>query len=206
MDHHDASRALWPLDAETEMSYQGRDAVVLGLGQTGLSLARYLTRHRARVRVADTRASPPNAAALAATLPGVRLETGPFSASTFDGADLIAISPGVPKDQPSIRAAVDAGAELVGDVELFARALPPAQKVLAITGTNGKTTVTALDRRAHAGGRTRDRRGWQHRRRGARHASTLRERRAVAGRLRARAVELPARDDGELRRRSPPRC
>jgi UDP-N-acetylmuramoylalanine--D-glutamate ligase len=126
------------------MSYQGRDAVVLGLGQTGLSLARYLTRHRARVRVADTRASPPNAAALAATLPGVRLETGPFSASTFDGADLIAISPGVPKDQPSIRAAVDGGAELVGDVELFARALPPAQKVLAITGTNGKTTVTAL--------------------------------------------------------------
>jgi UDP-N-acetylmuramoylalanine--D-glutamate ligase len=126
------------------MSYQGRDAVVLGLGQTGLSLARYLTRHRARVRVADTRASPPNAAALVATLPGVRLETSPFSASTFDGADLIAISPGVPKDQPSIRAAVDAGAELVGDVELFARALPPAQKVLAITGTNGKTTVTAL--------------------------------------------------------------
>ena len=126
------------------MSYQGRDAVVLGLGQTGLSLVRYLTRHRARVRVADTRASPPNAAALAAALPGVRLETGPFSTSTFDGADLIAISPGVPKDQLSIRAAVDAGAELVGDVELFARALPPAQKVLAITGTNGKTTVTAL--------------------------------------------------------------
>jgi UDP-N-acetylmuramoylalanine--D-glutamate ligase len=77
-------------------------------------------------------------------LPGVRLETGPFSASTFEGTDLIAISPGVAKDQPAIRAAVEAGVELVGDVEIFARALPPDQKVLAITGTNGKTTVTAL--------------------------------------------------------------
>jgi len=126
------------------MDYKGRDAVVLGLGLTGLTLARYLTRHGARVRVADTRAAPPNAAALAAALPQVQLETGPFSASTFAGADLIAISPGVAKDQPPIAEAVAHGAELVGDVELFARALPPGRKVLAITGTNGKTTVTAL--------------------------------------------------------------
>jgi UDP-N-acetylmuramoylalanine--D-glutamate ligase len=57
---------------------------------------------------------------------------------------LIAISPGVAKDQPLIAAAVARGAELVGDIELFARALPPEQRVLAITGSNGKTTVTAL--------------------------------------------------------------
>jgi UDP-N-acetylmuramoylalanine--D-glutamate ligase len=126
------------------MSYRGRNAVVLGLGLTGLTLARYLCRQGASVRVADTRAAPPNAARLAGELPGVRLETGPFSASTFDDADLIAISPGVSKDEAAVRAAVDAGAELVGDVELFARALPADQKVLAITGTNGKTTVTAL--------------------------------------------------------------
>jgi UDP-N-acetylmuramoylalanine--D-glutamate ligase len=126
------------------MSYRGRNAVVLGLGLTGLTLARYLTRQGARVRVADTRAAPPNAAALAAELPDIRVEAGPFSASTVDGADLIALSPGVAGNQPAIRAAVDAGAELVGDVELFARALPADQKVLAITGTNGKTTVTAL--------------------------------------------------------------
>jgi len=124
--------------------YKGRRAVVLGLGITGLTLARYLTRHGALVTVADTRPDPPNAATLVREMPATRLETGPFSQSTFEGADLIAISPGVPKDQPSIRAAVDAGAELAGDVELFARALPPGQKVLAITGTNGKTTVTAL--------------------------------------------------------------
>ena len=125
-------------------SFTGRNAVVLGLGKTGLSLVRHLVRHGANVRVADTRAMPPYAAELAREFPAVSIETGPFSTSTFNGAHLIAISPGLSKDHPAIRDAVDAGAELVGDVELFARALPPAQKVLAITGTNGKTTVTAL--------------------------------------------------------------
>jgi len=123
---------------------RGRDVVVLGLGQTGLSLARWLARHGARVRVADTRRAPPCASALQASLPGVRVETGPFVASTFDGAEMIAISPGVAKDQPAIAEAVARGATLVGDVELFARSLAIGQKVLAITGTNGKTTVTAL--------------------------------------------------------------
>ncbi len=126
------------------MTCAGRNAVVLGLGQTGLSLARRLVRKGARVRVADTRAAPPNAAALAAQLPGVPLETGPFTAATFTGVDLIAISPGVPKDQIAIAEAVARGVDLAGDIELFARALPAQQKVLAITGTNGKTTTTAL--------------------------------------------------------------
>ena len=124
--------------------YRGRNAVVLGLGLTGLTLARHLARRGAAVRVADTRPHPPNAARLAEELPGVPLETGPFTAATLAGADLVAISPGVPKDQPAIAEAVAAGAELAGDVELFARALPAGQKVLAITGTNGKTTTTAL--------------------------------------------------------------
>jgi UDP-N-acetylmuramoylalanine--D-glutamate ligase len=124
--------------------YEGRRAVVLGLGMTGLSLARHLWRHGADVRVADTRSDPPNRAALAAALPRVRLETGDFGDPTFDGADLIAISPGVDPRHPAIRAAVETGAELVGDIELFARALPADQKVLAVTGTNGKSTVVSL--------------------------------------------------------------
>ncbi len=126
------------------MSYQGRDAVVLGLGLTGYSLARHLAAKGAAVRVADTRQRPPFAAKLAAVLPRVAIATGPIADATLAGADLIAISPGVPKDQPAIAAAVARGAELVGDIELFARALPPEQKVIAITGSNGKTTVTAL--------------------------------------------------------------
>ena len=72
--------------------YAGRNAVVLGLGLTGLTLARWLSRHGATVRVADTRPHPPNAARLADELPGVRLETGPVTASTLAGADLIAIT------------------------------------------------------------------------------------------------------------------
>ena len=126
------------------MRYADREVVVLGAGLTGLSLARYLAREGARVRVADTRAHPPLAADLAAALPGVPLATGPFTDATFAGADLVAISPGVAKDQPAIAAAVARGVELAGDIELFARALPPEQKILAITGSNGKTTVTAL--------------------------------------------------------------
>ena len=126
------------------MRYENRNAVVLGLGLTGMSLAKYLVRQGARVRVADTRGQPPNAALLAATLPDVPLLVGSFDDATFAGADLIAISPGVRRDHPAIGAAVARGAELVGDIELFARALPPGQKVLAITGSNGKTTVTAL--------------------------------------------------------------
>jgi UDP-N-acetylmuramoylalanine--D-glutamate ligase len=126
------------------MDYTGRDAVVLGLGLTGFSLARHLAAGGAAVRVADTRATPPFAEKLAATLPGVRIATGPFTDATLAGADLIAISPGIAKGQPAIASAVARGAELVGDIELFARALPPEQKVLAITGSAGKTTVTAL--------------------------------------------------------------
>jgi UDP-N-acetylmuramoylalanine--D-glutamate ligase len=126
------------------MRYENRSAVVLGAGLTGLTLARYLAKEGANVRVADTRETPPRAADLLAAIPGVRLTTGPFTDATFEGIDLIAISPGVAKDQPAIAAAVERGTELVGDIELFARALPAHQKALAITGTNGKTTVTAL--------------------------------------------------------------
>ncbi|MGH8803070.1 MAG: UDP-N-acetylmuramoyl-L-alanine--D-glutamate ligase [Casimicrobiaceae bacterium] len=124
--------------------YRGCNALVLGLGSTGLSTARYLARHGAAVRVADTRADPPKFDALARALPEVPIERGPFTFSTFDGAELIAISPGIARLQPAIQDAVAAGAELVGDVELFARALPVDQKILAVTGTNGKTTVASL--------------------------------------------------------------
>ena len=126
------------------MNYTGRNAVVLGLGLTGFTLARHLAANGASVRVADTRATPPFAGRLAALLPAVSIEAGPFTAATLEGADLIAISPGIAKDQSIIAGAVARGAELVGDIELFARALPPEQRVLAITGSNGKTTVTAL--------------------------------------------------------------
>jgi UDP-N-acetylmuramoylalanine--D-glutamate ligase len=122
----------------------GRHVVVLGLGLTGLSAARWAAAHGAHVSVADTRAEPPRARELRAELPRITVKTGPITDATLAGAELIVISPGLSKALAAVRAAVERGVELVGDVELFARSLPPAQKVLAITGSNGKTTATAL--------------------------------------------------------------
>jgi UDP-N-acetylmuramoylalanine--D-glutamate ligase len=129
---------------DNSMDLAGRRVVVLGLGLTGFSLARHLAARGATVTVADTRTSPPYAAALAEALPQVRFMPGDFTDATFAGTELIALSPGLPKEHPAIAAAVGRGIELVGDIELFARALPPGQKLIAVTGSNGKTTVTAL--------------------------------------------------------------
>jgi len=129
-------------------SLKGRKVVVLGLGDTGLSLARWLSRRKAQVRVADSRAAPPHAQTLARELPQVKLASGAFSEKTFSGADLIAISPGIDRRESVIAGAVKRGVPAVGDVELFAQALPESRahgaRVLAVTGSNGKSTVTAM--------------------------------------------------------------
>ena len=148
------------------MNLAGKNALVLGLGETGLSMARFLARRGARVRVADTREAPPGLAALGEHLPQAELALGAYRDESFSRVDLIAISPGVPLATPQVRAAATRGVPVVGDIELFAQALregrggaqalragsrgalsaPPGlpPQVLAITGTNGKTTVTAL--------------------------------------------------------------
>ena len=96
------------------MRLEGRNAVVLGLGVTGLSAARWLSAHGARVRVADTRSEPPRAGELRAELPQVSLTTGPLTDRIFAGADLVVTSPGLSKALPPIRAAVERGIELIG--------------------------------------------------------------------------------------------
>jgi len=138
------------------MNLSGKSALVLGLGETGLSMARFLDRRGARVRVADTRDDPPGLAALAEKVPQAELVLGAYRDTSFAGVDLVAISPGVPLATPQVRAAAARGVPVLGDIELFAQALrtrkraartaPPGSppQVLAVTGTNGKTTVTAL--------------------------------------------------------------
>ncbi len=122
------------------MNLSGKRVLVLGLGDTGLSMVRWLTRHGARVRAADSRDNPPHAARIRAEWPQVEIVTGDFSDACFHDIDLIAISPGVPLASVSKQ-----DVPVVGDVELFAQALAPrTAKVIAITGANGKTTVTAL--------------------------------------------------------------
>jgi UDP-N-acetylmuramoylalanine--D-glutamate ligase len=120
----------------------GTRALVLGLGRTGLSCARYLRRKGIAVRVADTRAEPPGAAALREMVPGAELHTGAFAPALLEGVSQVVISPGLPLRQPIVAEAGRRGLPVVGDIELFAREAPAP--VAAITGTNGKSTVTAL--------------------------------------------------------------
>ncbi len=141
------------------MSLEGKNVLVLGLGESGLSMARWAARAgAASVRVADTRADPPGRAALAQHVPNAELRTGAFDRAAFSGIDLVAISPGVPSSEPTVRDASARGVPVVGDVELFANAMPDvyrnraAPKLIGVTGTNGKTTVTALTNATVAGG------------------------------------------------------
>jgi UDP-N-acetylmuramoylalanine--D-glutamate ligase len=97
--------------------------------------------------VADSRANPALANELACHVPGTPLATGAFTPESFNDIDLIAISPGVPVAEPLVTKAIAAGTPVIGDVELFAQALnqlPVRPKLIAITGSNGKTTVTTL--------------------------------------------------------------
>ncbi|MPZ43415.1 MAG: UDP-N-acetylmuramoyl-L-alanine--D-glutamate ligase [Betaproteobacteria bacterium] len=126
------------------MQLQGRNVLVLGLGATGLSMARWLARQGARVRVADSRNDPPNASQLRAELPDARLDTGPFRSASFDAIDLVAVSPGIALSEPALKQALDDGLPVVGDVELFAHAKDAASRVIAVTGSNGKSTVTTM--------------------------------------------------------------
>ena len=129
------------------MKLSGKRVLVVGLGESGLAMARWLDRQGACVRVVDSRATPPNAEALRIAVPAAQLFAGGFSAEAFADLDLVAISPGVLLDTPAVQAAVARGVPLVSEIELFVhgvRALPQPTKVLGITGSNGKTTTTAL--------------------------------------------------------------
>ncbi len=127
------------------MALKDKNVLVLGLGDTGLSAARWLKRQGARVRVADSRDAPPQWPRLRQDMPDVAAALGPFAAETFAAVDLIVASPGVPMSEPRLAAARASGVPVVGDVELFAQALADsAAKVIAISGSNGKSTVTEM--------------------------------------------------------------
>ncbi len=126
------------------IALKDKRVLVLGLGETGLSALRWLRKQGARLSVADSRDVPPNLDALKAEIPDVTINTGAFDANTFANLDVIVISPGVDAREANIQAAIQAGVPVLGDVELFAQYRDPAAKVIAITGANGKTTVTTL--------------------------------------------------------------
>jgi UDP-N-acetylmuramoylalanine--D-glutamate ligase len=132
-----------------------QSVLILGLGDSGLAMARWCVRNGAQVQVVDTRAEPPHLAALRAELPQVKFVHGAFEANLVEGQEVRAVfkSPGLSPESvaPVWNAAVAAGLWVGTELTLFAQALSDLQtsmayhpKVLAITGTNGKTTVTSL--------------------------------------------------------------
>jgi UDP-N-acetylmuramoylalanine--D-glutamate ligase len=143
---------------ETTMNYSGKHVLVLGLGESGLAMARWLVYCGAGVRVADTRGEAALAerlAALRADAPEAEAVLGqPLSPALLEGIDFVAVSPGLAPEgelAPLMPAIAERGLPLWGEIELFAQALAALReetlyqpKVLAITGTNGKTTVTRL--------------------------------------------------------------
>jgi UDP-N-acetylmuramoylalanine--D-glutamate ligase len=126
---------------QTDLHRQPRTLVV-GLGATGLSCARFLARQGVEVAVTDSREQPPAVAAIRTELPDVALFLGGFDAEIFARAERIVVSPGVPLKHPLIADARRRGVEVVGDIELFARSVEAP--VIGITGSNGKSTVTTL--------------------------------------------------------------
>jgi UDP-N-acetylmuramoylalanine--D-glutamate ligase len=136
------------------MNFNGKHVLVLGLGESGLAMAHWLAHCGAQVRVADTREAPTRLDMLRAALPGIEFVGGAFSGSLLEGIDCVAVSPGLAPNRELaliLPAASQKNIPVWGEIELFAQGLETLRvernytpKVIAITGTNGKTTVTSL--------------------------------------------------------------
>jgi len=133
----------------------GQQVLVLGLGESGLAMARWCARQGAIVSVWDSRQSPPQLAALREALPAVDVRSGELTTDALQGMQLVLKSPGLsPHDAriaPLLQAAHERAVPVAGELDLFVQALEQlrserdyAPQVLAVTGTNGKTTTTAL--------------------------------------------------------------
>jgi len=126
------------------LAIKDKQVLVLGLGDTGLSALRWLSRQGAVLSVADTREYPPGLETVRAEMPQVAIHLGVFSDELLQHQDLLVVSPGVPLATQQIQQAIAQGVAVAGDVELFAQYKPAGAKVIAITGANGKSTVTTL--------------------------------------------------------------
>ena len=125
------------------MELKNKRVLVVGLGRSGVSSAIFLQEHGAKVIVSDSKAEAQLQSEVPALLDrGISIETGRHGERTFRDQDLIVVSPGVPSDQPQLQHARTLGIPVIGEVELAFRFLKG--KVLAITGSNGKTTTTSL--------------------------------------------------------------
>lgn len=125
-----------------ELIASSRTTVVVGLGATGLSVARHLARCGERFIVVDSRVDPPGLGELARDLPQVPVELGDINAATLCSVEQLVVSPGLALAHPALQQAIAAGVAVSGDIQLFADAV--RAPIIAITGSNGKSTVTTL--------------------------------------------------------------
>ena len=119
--------------------YENKTVTIIGLGKTGLSCVNFFADKNAKVQVIDTREKPAGVEQLSKEIP---LHTGGLNLEWLLNSDLIVISPGLALATPEIQQAINAGVEVVGDIELFCR--EATAPIIAITGSNGKSTVTTL--------------------------------------------------------------
>jgi len=145
--------------SETPLALGGKRVLVVGLARSGIAAARLAVARGARVRATDRRVASELAPLAELQAAGVELALGGHDPGDFTSADLVVVSPGVPLLLPEIQAARRAGVPVVGEIELAWRLLPRPVPAVGITGTNGKSTTTALagllfqkDRRAFVGG------------------------------------------------------
>ncbi|HEY1578995.1 MAG TPA: UDP-N-acetylmuramoyl-L-alanine--D-glutamate ligase [Terracidiphilus sp.] len=125
------------------MELKGKKVVVVGLGKSGLAAALFLRRRGAHVTVSDIRSAESLAKEIPALLDeGINVEAGGHGLLTFRRQDLIVVSPGVPLDTPELVQARNLGRPIIGELELAARFL--RGQIVAVTGSNGKTTTTSL--------------------------------------------------------------
>jgi UDP-N-acetylmuramoylalanine--D-glutamate ligase len=168
LDHQHDAGVDWIVLFEDSMSEEAVSSgfpsrvLIVGLGETGIAAARWCARNGALLRIADTRVTPAGWESLNAELDATRVEwhlgCDVFAESLLDDVQQLVLSPGLAPGMSPVRELLEAatarGVEITGEIELFARALKAlmaereyAPKVLGVTGTNGKTTVTALTRR-----------------------------------------------------------
>src|SRR3984885_2534442 len=125
------------------MELNGKRVLVVGLGKSGVASALFMKAHGAKVTVSDTKSGDDLRNDIPVLLDhGITVETGGHGERTFRGKDWIVVSPGVPVDAPPLVQARSLGENIIGEIELAAQFLPGP--IIAITGSNGKTTTTTL--------------------------------------------------------------
>ena len=136
---------------ESELIASSCNRVIVGLGKTGMSCVRYLAERQLPFKVIDTRSQPPGLDELLSQYPDVQVHTGGFNQEWLNSADELVVSPGIALAEPAIAEAISYGVKAIGDIELFCR--EATAPIVAITGSNGKSTVTILlgEMAEHAG-------------------------------------------------------